>query len=87
MTEPDCLDTCDWCGTGTNRIQTNTSVWLCPRCCPSVDADDVPENAPPSWHHMNEEERKDWKNGMSMEDIMDKHSWHIPPEPPDELIH
>ena len=77
------LDTCNWCGTGTDRIQTNGNVWLCPRCCPSIsNVDDVPENAPPSWYHMSEQERQDWKEGMSMEQIMEKHDWHVPPEPP-----
>ena len=81
------LDTCDWCGSQTNSIQTNGSVWLCPSCCPSLDEAEVPENAPPSWHHMSDAEKQDWKNGLSMEEIMEKHSWHVPPEPPAELVH
>lgn len=81
------LDSCDWCGSQTSSIQTNGTVWLCPSCCPSADEESVPEDAPTSWHHMSDEERADWNDGMTMEEIIDKYSWHVPPEPPAELIH
>lgn len=73
-------DTCDWCGKSTNRIQSSGNTWLCVSCCPDIeDGADVPDNAPPSWHHMNSEERSDWKSGLSMREIMEKHSWGVPP--------
>jgi hypothetical protein len=82
------LDTCEWCGERANNIQTNGGTWLCPSCCPSIENKDrVPENAPPRWHHMSSEERKDWRSGMSMKEIMHKYSWKNPPEPPSEIIH
>lgn len=36
---------------------------------------------------MSDEERADWNNGMTIEEIIDKYGWHVPPEPPAELIH
>lgn len=73
------LDTCGWCGTGTNRIQKSGDTYLCPACCPDTDEDEVPEDAPTSWHHMSQDEREDWKSGMSIEEIMEKYEWHSPP--------
>lgn len=75
-------DTCDWCGRETNRIQINpgAGVSLCPNCCPEVNPEEMPENAPPEWHFMDENEQRDWKNGMSMEDIREKHEWLQPPD-------
>jgi hypothetical protein len=81
------LDACDWCDSESNSIQTNGSIWLCPSCCPSVDEGVVPEDAPASWYHMSNDEREDWKDGMSMEDIVEKYSWYIPPSPPADLVH
>lgn len=77
MGVPKYTDTCDWCGCGTNSLQirASTDVGLCPECCTDVDADEVPDDAPPSWYHMSEEEREDWRNGMGLEEIMDKHDW------------
>lgn len=73
-------DTCDWCGCGTNSIQSRGRTYLCPSCCPDVDPDEIPENAPSSWNHMSEEEKEDWRKGMTMEEIMEKHNWHVLPE-------
>lgn len=72
------LDTCQWCGSGTSSIQINsgTDVGLCPECCPDIDhVSEVPDNAPPSWFHMDDDEREDWMNGMSMEEIMEEYNW------------
>ena len=74
-------DTCDWCGTGTSSLQIRTgqSFGLCPSCCPDVEEEEVPENAPPCWYHMNEEERNDWHQGLDIEEIMERHNWGVPP--------
>lgn len=75
-------DTCGWCGKGVNNVQSRGDTYLCPTCCPSIDnPEEVPEYAPTSWHNMSEDERLDWRNGMSMEDIMDKYEWYKPPNP------
>ena len=71
-------DHCQWCGKKTSSIQisSGTNVYLCPKCCPDIDKhNSVPENAPPQWHFMNNAERKDWKNGMSIDEIREKHNW------------
>lgn len=73
-------DTCDWCGAGTNSLQINGDVGLCPSCCPDVAESNVPEGAPTSWHLMSPEERADWNDGMSVEKIMEKYNWAEPPE-------
>lgn len=76
-------DTCDWCGQQTNSLQiTAGGPGLCPSCCPDVAESDVPDNAPSTWHHMSLQERADWLDGMSIEEIMEKYNWHIPPEQP-----
>lgn len=80
-------DTCDWCSRQCNNIQTNGSTFLCPSCCPSIeDSEDVPENAPPSWHHMDDDERQDWLDGLNMEEIIEKYKWNVPPERPVEEL-
>lgn len=79
----DSCDWCDWCGQPTNAIQIKAgtpNVGLCPSCCPDVDADEVPDNAPSSWFHMSDEERQDWQDGLSLEEIMEKYEWMVPPD-------
>lgn len=71
-------DTCDWCGKPTNKIQirSGSGVGLCPEHCPDInEPDNVPDYAPAVWYNMNEDERSDWRNGLSIEDIMEKHEW------------
>lgn len=75
MTRQDYLDTCDWCRTSTNSIQKSGETYLCPECCPDIDEDNIPDGVPPSWHHMDQEEREDWMSGMSVERIMEKYDW------------
>lgn len=76
-------DNCDWCGRETNSLQTQAGgIGLCPSCCPDVAESDVPDDAPSSWHHMSHEERVDWLNGMSIEEIMEEYDWLTPPDRP-----
>lgn len=68
----DYTDTCDWCGQGTNKIQSNSNIGLCPKCCPDLHHAELPsdeKHVPSSWHFMSEEERQDWLDGLSIEEI------------------
>lgn len=71
-------DHCEWCGKRTSSIQisSGTNVCLCPKCCPDIDnPSSVPENAPYQWYFMDEQEKRDWKNGMNIEEIKEEHNW------------
>lgn len=71
-------DTCDWCGKQTTKLQMKPGAkfGLCPEHCPDIDdPSSVPENAPTIWYNMDEDERSDWKNGLSLDKIMDKYNW------------
>lgn len=85
------VDTCDWCRRETNKIQIQPgkNVGLCIDCCPDITLadvmfgiDSIDDSLPSEWHFMDREEREAWLNGMSMEEIMEKHDWYTPPERP-----
>lgn len=70
--------TCDWCKRSTDQIQSGArKTALCPTCCPDVDASRIPEEAPPQWHFMNETEREDWLDGLTVDEIRERHDWGL----------
>lgn len=75
-------DTCDWCGSGTNKLQTTGDTGLCVACCPDMTDDDVPDDVdqlPSSWHHMSEDERAYWLETRDIEAVIEAFDWATPP--------